>query len=70
MNWMLLATLAFLIGLLNGCAKITSDTYCDIGSPLYFGNERTIEWLMENDKPLVKDILANNETYKEICGVK
>lgn len=35
---------------------------------MYFGSDRTIEWLMKNDKPLVKDILANNETYKEICG--
>ena len=65
-NW---AILIFLIGLLGGCAttKISGDTYCDLSSPILFGSERTIEWLIANDRSLVVDVLVANETHQRIC---
>ena len=53
---------------LSGCgATIAGDTYCDIASPLYFDSMRTAEWLMENDRKLLTDIVINNETHEKLC---
>ncbi len=59
--------LAFLIGLLSGCAKISGDSYCDITSPMFFEHEDVVDMLMNEDKKLLTDILIHNETHKRIC---
>ena len=57
-----------LLGLTSGCAKISGDSYCDITGPLLFESERTIDWLIKNDRPLMQDIMVSNETYKRVCN--
>ena len=60
-------TLLSLTVLTSGCAKISGDSYCDITGPLLFESERTIDWLIENDRPLMQDIMVSNETYQRVC---
>lgn len=57
-----------LIGLVSGCARITADTYCDVANPHFFSSEATVDWLIQNDKPFLKDNLKHNETYKALCS--
>ena len=52
---------------LAGCVT-TTDSYCDIASPLYFDTEETVSWLLQNDRTLLVDIIAHNETKRRICG--
>ena len=56
-----------IIALLSGCATISGDTYCDIAAPLYFENENTVKFLIEQDEDLFKDILVHNETHQKVC---
>ena len=51
--------------LLSGCVK--QSEYCDIASPLYFDDERTVIWLSDNDPSLLRDIVINNEIWADIC---
>jgi hypothetical protein len=62
-----LTTAALLIVPLSGCVKVAANSYCDIASKLYFENMRTAEWLMENDRKLLTDIVINNETHERLC---
>ena len=62
-----LLTPLLLIGLMSGCAKISGDSYCDITGPLFFESERTIDWLIENDRNLLSDIMVSNETFERVC---
>ena len=62
-----LMTPLLLLALLSSCAKISGDSYCDITGPLLFESERTIDWLIENDRPLMQDIMVSNETYQRVC---
>lgn len=55
------------IALLSGCARIPGDSYCDVAGPIYFGDEASLQWLMDNDRRLVEDIVTNNETYAALC---
>jgi len=57
-----------LTGLTSGCAKISGDSYCDVVSPMYFGTDETVSWLIQNDRTLLVDIVVHNETAKRICG--
>ena len=60
-------TAALLIVPLAGCVKVEANSYCDVASPLYFDSMRTAEWLMENDRKLLTDIVINNETHERLC---
>jgi len=60
--------LTLLVGLNAGCATLTTDSYCDIASPLYFDTEQTVSWLLQNDRTLLVDIIVHNETNRRICG--
>lgn len=53
---------------LLGCARIETGSYCDIAGPIYFGDEASLHWLMENDRQLVEEIVINNEAYAELCN--
>lgn len=57
-----------LLALVAGCARITSDTYCDVASPILFGSDATVDYLLRADQPLVVDILIHNETHKKLCS--
>ncbi len=67
MTYKLLMTMALLTVPLAGCATITGDTYCDIASPLYFDSDKTVSWLLQNDRNLMVDIIVHNETNERIC---
>ena len=47
--------------LLAGCAAKIDGDFCDIGKPMRFDNAETINWLAENDRWLLQDIVAHNE---------
>jgi hypothetical protein len=55
-----------LIALMSGCVR--SDGYCDIASSLYFDTDRTVSWLLQNDRTLLVDIIVHNETTRRICS--
>ena len=57
-----------LIVLLSGCATPPTSNYCLIYSPQSFGEQATINYLLENDRELLRGIVTQNETYEEICG--
>jgi len=68
MRFAKLTILILSIAQASGCAKIPSDSYCDIAGPIYFGDEASLIWLMEHDRQLVQDIVVNNETHAALCG--
>jgi len=60
-------TLTSCLALLAGCAA-TTDSYCDIASPILFDTQRTIEWLARNDLGLLTDVIVHNEQVSGLCG--
>jgi hypothetical protein len=56
-----------LTGLASGCAKINGTQYCDIASPLYFG-EDTLVWLNKNDPQFLRDTVTANEKWAALCN--
>lgn len=65
MKWKMILILS--TALLNGCAKTTAN-YCDISTTLYFDKMGVVEFLNQNDRKLLKDIVIHNETRAELCG--
>lgn len=61
MRWM---TLVSLTGLLGGCVMTTE---CDWTRAIPFGGQTTIDWLLENDRNLLADVVVHNETRERIC---
>lgn len=66
MRWRSWTTLACLTALLAGCVT-TTGSYCDITSPLYFDSQKTVDWLLRNDRALLVDIIVHNEQNTRIC---
>ena len=63
----LLTTLSLVVALsLTGC--VTATNYCDITSPILFGSEGSVDWINENDQPLLRDIVTHNEQWSALCG--
>ena len=61
--------LVWLTVLLSGCGMtISGDSYCDISKPLLFDSQKTIDWLLTNDRTLLVDVIVHNETQDRICG--
>ena len=56
-------TLILSIGLLSGC--VSSE--CDWTRALRFDNADTINWLADNDRGLLQDIVVHNETRERLC---
>ena len=52
---------------LNAGCVTTTNSYCDIASPLYFDDSGTVIWLSENDNNLLAEIIIANETWAAIC---
>jgi hypothetical protein len=44
------------------CTAIPQGDYCDITRLLTFDSADTINWLADNDRPLLAGIVAHNET--------
>jgi hypothetical protein len=42
------------------------SNYCDIASPLYFG-EDTLVWLSENDPSFLRSTVVANEKWQALC---
>lgn len=53
---------------LTACMRAPAGDYCDLAQPKYFGGVGTIEWLVRNDRPLLAQIVAENETHRELCS--
>lgn len=53
--------------LVAGCVSATANSYCDIASPMHFGADATVDWLLRNDRELLVDIVVNNETHEKLC---
>jgi hypothetical protein len=58
--------LTSLIALVGGCVR-TTDSYCDIASPLYFENIASVDWLNQNDPSLLREIVIHNEQVQGLC---
>lgn len=54
--------------LVGGCASVTANNYCDIASPMHFGQQSTVDWLLRNDRQLLVEIVVNNETHERLCN--
>ncbi len=48
---------------LSGC--MTSE--CSWTQSIRFGGQQTIDWLLENDRVLLQDVVAHNETRETVC---
>jgi hypothetical protein len=55
------------IVLTSGCAKKIDGDYCDIARIKYFESADTINWLADNDRILLGQIVAENEIYQDMC---
>ena len=64
--WKLIPIL--LIVPLSGCVKATEGDFCDIARPKYFTSAETINWLADNDRRLLAQIVAENEIYRDFCS--
>jgi hypothetical protein len=53
--------------LASGCAKISGDTYCDLTSPIIFDSDEVVDYLIERDAKLLRDIIIHNETHEKVC---
>lgn len=56
------------LALAAGCAKISSDTYCDVTSDILFSNPSTVDHLITNDRALLQSIVKHNELRKVTCN--
>jgi len=67
MKFAWLTTLILLTGLGSGCARIANDSYCDVARPHLFADEGVVQWLVENDRELLVEIVTHNETFSRLC---
>ncbi|MGB1843878.1 MAG: hypothetical protein ACPHIB_06930 [Thalassobaculaceae bacterium] len=45
-----------------------TDSYCDVANPYYFDSTNTVDWLLENDRALLTELAAHNDTYERLCN--
>jgi hypothetical protein len=55
------ATLILSTALMSGCASAIDGDFCDLARPMYFDTAETINWLADNDRPLLEGVVAHNE---------
>ncbi len=51
--------------LLSGCVKPVSN-YGDLAKPIILGSLNTIDWLADNDEPLLRQIVSHNEKVEQL----
>ena len=62
MKWSLLTATLCAVGGLSGCAALSpSGDFCDKARPIYMGSEAVLDWLLENDEPLLRGVVSHNE---------
>lgn len=60
--------LVCLTALASGCGMtISGDSYCDVAGPLLFDSQKTVDWLLTNDRTLLVDVIVHNETQARLC---
>lgn len=57
--------LGLLSALLSGCARVTTE--CDWTRIIRFSSQQTIDWLLQNDRQLLAEVVAHNEAKQEVC---
>jgi hypothetical protein len=57
--------LILLTGPAAGCGVIATE--CDWVRTIPFGGQPTIDWLLENDRNLLADVVVHNETRERVC---
>lgn len=55
-----LATMLCATALLSGCVNQSGD-FCDVARPIYIGSTDVVDWLIENDEPLIREVISHNE---------
>jgi hypothetical protein len=58
-------TMSLLLVPLAGCVSVSTE--CDWTRPIMFNDETTINWLLSNDRDLLENVVAHNETRERIC---
>lgn len=61
-------TMLFLSVGLSSCVSKAINDFCLVAEPLQPRDEQTARFLFENDRDLVKKLVAYNEYGKENCG--
>lgn len=61
----LIATLCA-TALLGGCVAPSGD-YCAVARPIYLEDDRTVDWLLENDRQALSEITVHNEQVERLC---
>lgn len=56
---LLIATLSG-TALLSGCVSPSGD-FCDVARPIYMDSEAVVDWLLENDEAMLRDVVSHNE---------
>lgn len=51
--------------LLSGCVTTVSN-YGDLAKPIMIGSMNTVDWLTDNDEPLLRQIVAHNEKVEQL----
>jgi hypothetical protein len=51
--------------LLSGCAT-PSGSFGDIAKPIMMGSMKTVDWLADNDEPLLRQIVSHNEKVERL----
>ena len=47
---------------LSGCVGTSpSGDFCDVAQPIYIGGSDVVDWLLENDESLLRDVVSHNE---------
>ena len=55
--WIILLSSA---ALLSGCVSPSGD-FCEVARPIYIGSDAVVDWLAENDEPLLRAVVSHNE---------
>lgn len=61
-------TLSFAILLMSGCAEpivVTDPINCTTFNQMRFDDVEVVDWLVDNDPQLVRDIVSNNKLSVE-----
>jgi len=51
--------------LLSGCVTTVSN-YGDLAKPILIGSMDTVDWLADNDEPLLRQIVTHNEKVEQL----
>ena len=73
MKWMPLAMMISSAALVAGCVGENpvslppANEYCVVVNPIFFDDEKSVDWLAENDPDLLRSIVSHNEQMERLC---